>query len=183
MSAKSDRVLEERLDAVADNLLKDQKRVDTYTETTEPPEGTDGGLVTTSTNGRIRLWNRATGEASDIATDQLRQRLRQRFGADHHMAGELVYTEEPMEGPPPPAIPCYFHPESPERNRMDSYGLTTVRCEAKLVNLYAQELHIQRKHPSAWAMIQREQAATAMRTQAELLARQTAVLERLGAET
>lgn len=73
------------------------------------------------------------------------------------------------------AIPCMLHEKSPDREWLDSIGLEGLTCPAgSIPSRYQLNLHMRRKHPTAWLTIEEERTR---RREDEDRARQERLLE------
>jgi len=137
----------------------------------------EGQLGLSSTANELTLWNRETGEPSQVLSDQLRLRLRQRFPAGHPLQGERVYTHEKMEPLRRGHELCLLHKDHPQRAEMDEVGFRNKFCrKANLISEYEVQQHLQRKHKKAWEAKREHKQEAERREQMDLMRQQTEAL-------
>lgn len=141
----------------------------------------EGDTGVTSTSVILRLWNRDTGEPSNVRFDELEAHLRVRFDVHHAtMAGELVWTDIPMEPKTRGVLRCPLHRDHPEREAMSALGMAHVSCrKANLVTDLDVEKHIQHRHPALHERLTRKRTEDMRQEQLDLMRQQTAALTAL----
>lgn len=130
-------------------------------------DGQIAGMKGQTTNVFVSIYNAQTGVVSNVTKEMALTKLRQRYKKGQ-LAGHPHFTRNPLPGKtyktdPVTGFPvmvgghprlCYFHPDSDERERMDSIGLDGVECEVdNIPNDYQLQLHLRRRHLQAWETI------------------------------
>ena len=139
-----------------------------------------GAMALLSTADKIPVWNVHSGRRSDILSDQLRFQLSKRFPRNHPLAGQRVYSMVEVEGPVLPKLKCWLHPEHEMRGWLDGIGLRGRTCMSDSIPTeYAVNVHMQRKHSTAYNLIVDERSKEVTREQNDLQRAQLAAMERL----
>lgn len=169
------------IEAAVDQLqLGGVKQALQYTEDVRSVIG-DSGLTLDSSAGRVRVYNRETGVASDVLTDQLKMQLKKRFPPGHSMAGRSVFSLQPTVEPFRGEVLCLLHPEHPERPYLNSIGLRGKFCHSShIASEFDLEGHMQHRHSKEWTIIERARTRAREDEGHELLKQQTELLARMG---
>ena len=165
-------------DSRADAAQAEVKAAEIIGNLSEEPRLGEGQLQEFSTSHLVPLYNRYDGLVSHIPSDQLRQRLGQRFAREHPWAGQLVYTQEKMEPVRGSGYLCVLHPDSARRAEFDALGFKGVLCrKATLPTEREVELHLQAKHRGAFKAREKADGREQREQQMDLLRQQTALME------
>ena len=106
--------------------------------------------------GKVKVYDTLTGEMSWVLYNpdtggMLKQILRRR-----RPDGTYVFTtKKPAFEPARGILKCFLHPDNPERKRYDLIGLPVCR-KSNLTAPYMVEKHMKNRHPTAWAIIEKE---------------------------
>lgn len=128
--AVSDAVLEQEMD----ELLANRPEYREYVPGTEAALEPTRGRALTSTAAILTIYNRETGEPSQVVFDALKARMRQKFPEDYanpKFAGQRVYELEKVNVPAPArgnlACPLSYASPSEEAKEM-GFGTGTRGC-------------------------------------------------------
>jgi len=110
-------------------------------------------IIVSSIEGgdKVYIYDTKTGERSRANKNQLRQILRWQ-----HPDGTYKFTTRKMESKVKAGIlKCLLHADNPKREHYDELGLPTCR-KSNITAPYMVEQHMKKRHPSAWATIEKE---------------------------
>ena len=111
----------------------------------------------TSTAVMFTLWNRETGEPSQISFDALQAHLLVRFDRDHPMAGELVWTSKPMEPMVGGTLLCPLHKDHSDHALMVQIGGGAKACTRdRLRTVLDVDRHVKHRHPDLFDRLERK---------------------------
>ena len=103
----------------------------------------DGGLIT--------IYRTTTGEPVKVLKYMLPQYLKAK-----NPDGTLQFTgDKPAFAPKLGTLKCFLHPDGENREHYNELGLPVCR-KSNISAPYMVEQHMKKRHPSAWAIIERE---------------------------
>lgn len=127
-------VADANLEQEMEQLLKDRPEYREYLPGTNSDVEATKGRALTSTAGILTIYNRETGEPSEVVFDALKARMRQKFPDDYAnpaFAGQRVYELEKDKVPTPArgelACPLSYASPSPEARAL-GFGIGTRGC-------------------------------------------------------
>lgn len=169
------------IEAAVDQLqLGGVKQVIQYGEDVRAVIG-DSGISLESSAGRVRVYHRETGLASDVLSDQLKMQLKKRFPSGHHMAGQTVFSLSPTVVPFRGEVLCLLHPDHPDRPYLDTIGLRNKFCySAHIASEFDLEGHMAHRHSTEWKIMERARVQKNENEGRQLLREQTQLLARMG---
>jgi len=104
-----------------------------------------------SSAGYVWIWSTETGEQVPCLYYRLGQVLRQKLPTGKYRFSTIDPGIRPHRG----TIKCMLHKDSPNREYYDTLGFPVCR-KSNLTNPYQLKMHMQRRHPQAWATIEQE---------------------------
>ena len=137
----------------------------------------------TSTAVMFTLWNRETGEPSQISFDALQAHLLVRFDRDHPMAGELVWTSKPMEPKVVGTLLCPLHKDHPDHALMVQIGGGAKACTRdRLRTVLDVDRHVKHRHPDLFDRLERKRQDDKDAENRVFMREQTEALQRLAGQ-
>lgn len=149
-------------DAMLEEMLRDVEEFASETKTGtvvhKGDEDVPAPVIISSIEGggKVKVYDTKTGEMSWVLYNRdtggmLRGALRQKNPDGTH---RFQLKKPPFE-PPKGTLRCYLHPDNPERELYNKMGLPVCR-KSNITAPYMVEKHMKNRHPTAWAIIEKE---------------------------
>lgn len=106
--------------------------------------------------GKVQVWDTKTGEMSWVLYNpDTGGMLRGLLKLKYPDGSPRFTTNKPDIEPPRGILKCLLHPEGPNRERYNEVGLPICK-KSNITAPYMVEKHMKNRHPSAWAIIEKE---------------------------
>lgn len=157
-----------QLKAIADELGASELFQKGTTKVTASPEAEE----------MVPIFHTLTGRSAIVPVYMLKNFLSHRFAREdwipNPMVGQRVWSLTPTVEPSKGQYMCFLHPKHPRHDEFSALGLTGHECHQDAIpTLHDLDLHMQRKHKSAWQAIERDRTAREQRERDDLLRAQT----------
>lgn len=153
---------EKTTDEVLEELMRDVKEHSSETQVGTVVHKGDGEvpvpmvISSITGGGKVKVYDTRTGEMSWVLYNpdtggMLRTILRRKRSDGTYVFSLKKPSFEPVRG----ILKCFLHPDNPNRERYSKMGLPVCR-KSNLTAPYMVEKHMRNRHPTAWAIIEKE---------------------------
>ncbi len=112
-------------------------------------------VMTVEDEGIVTVWERQTGRGIKVLRYMLPDLLKRSKNSD----GSMRFTTiNPGITPAHGILKCFLHPDGPNRAHYNELGLPVCKKE-NITAPYMVEMHMKKRHPSAWNIIDQERKA------------------------
>ena len=127
-------------------------------EDLQPAEGFPiTGVQLNKASRPVTIFQRETGEPRTLPAIAAKIALQKRYRKrDNPLFGQYIFSAKPTKQYHKGEVKCLLHPDNPQRKQFDAWGLP-ICTAAHLAAPGEAQKHMELRHKSAYAIIQRDQ--------------------------